>query len=224
MAHVQRKCSRDACRRSVPEGRRTCPGCGSRELAYVARYRDPSGAEHSRSFQRKADAQRYVHDQEAAKTRGDWIDPALGAVSLADHYRAWRNKAGGLSPTTLDKYDRAWRLDVEPTLGDMPLARITRADVRSMVNAAERRASAWQAAEALKLTRHLLNAAMDEERISRNVSARLALPETSRRAIVVLKPEQLAKAADALPERFHARPARGLLGAPLVRAYRPQAG
>lgn len=38
----------------------------------------------------------------------------------------------------------------------------------------------------------------------RNVSARLALPETSRRAIVVLKPEQLAKAADALPERLHA--------------------
>lgn len=201
MAHVQRKCSK--CRRSVPSGVRTCPSCGSREAAWVARYRSPSGAEHSRSFERKVDAERYLHDQETAKTHGDWIDPSVGMISLSDHHATWRSKVAWLSPTTLDKYDRAWRLDVAPALARTPLARITRADVRGMANKAETR-SAWQAAEALKLIRHLLNVAMDEELIARNVAARLPLPETTRQSITVLMPEQLARAAEELPERFRA--------------------
>jgi integrase len=201
MAHVQRKCSE--CRRSVPVGARACPSCGAREASWVARYRGPSGAEHSRSFGRKVDAERYLHDQEAAKTRGDWIDPKLGMISFGDHYSAWRSKVTGLSPTTLAKYDRVWRLDVAPALAGTQIVRITRADVRAMVSKTETR-SAWQAAEALKLTRHLLNVAMDEELIARNVAARLPLPETARQRITVLMPEQLASAADELPERFRA--------------------
>ena len=42
-----------------------------------ARYRDPAGKEHARHFDRKLDAQRWVDAQETAKTRGEWIDPAL---------------------------------------------------------------------------------------------------------------------------------------------------
>jgi integrase len=160
--------------------------------------------ERSRSFRRKVDAERFLRDQEMRKDRGDWVDPALGMIPLEEHHASWRAEAERLSETTLDKYDRAWRLDVAPVLGQMPLARITRADVRSMVDRAEKRSSGWQAAEALKLTRHLLNVAMDEERIGRNVAARFPLPETSRKGITVLMPEQLASAAEELPERFRA--------------------
>lgn len=42
---------------------------------YRARYRDPLGRQRSRSFARKADAQRFFLEIEADKTRGTWIDP-----------------------------------------------------------------------------------------------------------------------------------------------------
>ena len=82
MAHVQRKCS--SCRRSIPEGRRTCPVCGSRDAAWVARYRVPDGKERSRSFERRSDAERWITGQEASKLTGAWVDPTLGRMTFGD--------------------------------------------------------------------------------------------------------------------------------------------
>jgi integrase len=80
------------------------------------------------------------------------------------------------------------------------LAEITRADVLEMVRAAERRSSAWQAAEALKLLRLLLNAAVDAEMIVRNVAARIPLPQAPAKPVLVHTPEQLDAALEALRE------------------------
>ncbi|MGH9151444.1 MAG: hypothetical protein ACRD03_03340 [Acidimicrobiales bacterium] len=44
------------------------------EKGYRARYLDPLGRKHSRTFARKADAQRFLVEMEADKARGSWID------------------------------------------------------------------------------------------------------------------------------------------------------
>jgi hypothetical protein len=93
-----------------------------------------------------------------------------------------------LAPTTFAKYSTTWRLHVEPVLGRHQLAAIKRGSVVAMVKAIS---SPWQAAEALKLTRHLSYAAMDDGLIGRNVAARIEPPETRRTPIKVLSPEQL---------------------------------
>jgi integrase len=197
--HIQRRCTTKGCRRAVPPGARTCRGCGSRRFAYVARYVDPSGRERSESFDRAADAEAFALTQETGKTTGAWIDPAKGRVRLRVFHATWRTKADGrLAATTLDKLDRAWRLDIEPALGGARLAEITRADVVDMVRVAERRSSAWQAAEALKLLRLLLNAAVDAEMIVRNVAARIAIPRAPAKPVLVHTPEQLHAAVEAL--------------------------
>jgi integrase len=197
--HIQRRCTTRGCRRVVPPGARTCRWCGSRRFAYVARYVDPSGRERSESFDRVADAETFALAQETGKARGAWIDPAQGRVRLREFHATWRAKADGrLAATTLDKIDRAWRLDIEAALGGARLAEITRADVLDMVRAAERRSSAWQAAEALKLLRLLLNAAVDAEMIVRNVAARITLPQASAKPVLVHTPEQLQAALEAL--------------------------
>jgi integrase len=194
----------------VPSGARVC-SCGSRTSAWVARYRGPDHVERSQSFSRKSDADGFLADQETRKRRGEWIDPAKAEVPLEDFYATvWQSKAEGLSPTTAAKYERAWRLDIAPALGSFPLASITRSDIEDMIARARKRSSAWQAAEALKLVRRLLNAAMDKDYVGRNVASRLDMPTTTRKAITVLKPEQLHAAASALPERFGAL---ALLGA-----------
>lgn len=197
--HIQRRCTTKGCRRAVPPGARRCRGCGSRRIAYVARYVDPSGRERSESFDRAPDAEAFALTQETGKATGAWIDPAKGRVRLRAFHATWRSKADGrLAATTLDKLDRAWRLDIEPALGGATLAEITRADVLDMVRAAERRSSAWQAAEALKLLRLLLNAAVDAEMIVRNVATRIPLPQAPAKPVLVHTPEQLHAALEAL--------------------------
>jgi hypothetical protein len=51
---------------------------------YLARYRDPLGRQRSKTFVRKADAQRFLVDMESAKARGSWIDPRQADQPLAD--------------------------------------------------------------------------------------------------------------------------------------------
>jgi hypothetical protein len=53
-------------------------------IRYVARYIDPTGRERSKSFTRRADAQKYLTEIEAAKLRGSWVDPAQGRTLFRD--------------------------------------------------------------------------------------------------------------------------------------------
>jgi hypothetical protein len=154
--------------------------CGSGTVAYVARYRDPSNRERSRSFPRRSDAERFVASAEADVNRGAWIDPERGRETLASFWRRWRTSAGELnmpSERTLIAYDELWRLYVGPALRARRLDSITRADVLRVVEAARQR-SVWRATDALKVTRRLLNAAVDEELILRNPASRV--PRTCR--------------------------------------------
>ena len=65
------------------------------ESGYRARYRDPLGRKHSRTFARKADAQRWLAEVEHDKTRGNWTNPAFGRV----RFSAWWG-SGRRRPTT----------------------------------------------------------------------------------------------------------------------------
>ncbi len=46
-----------------------------RDGKYRARYKDPLGKTLSRTFARKADAQRFLLDFEADRVGGRWVDP-----------------------------------------------------------------------------------------------------------------------------------------------------
>jgi integrase len=204
MAHIQKKCR--SCRVSVAEGNRACRECGARRFTYVARYRAPDHTERSRAFPRKIDAERFVADQEHRIAVGAWTDPRRGRESLAEFYGRWEAAVvehGRLAPSTLAKYEGIWRLYVEPSLGSYPVARITRKDVRDLVNGASKR-SPWQAREVLKLVRMLLNRAIDDELIARNPAVGIPAPEAERSRVRVLKPWELEAVAANLPERWRA--------------------
>ena len=55
---------------------------------YRARYRDASGRLRSRSFTLKADAERFVREEEVALERGSWIDPRAGRHDVGGVVRA----------------------------------------------------------------------------------------------------------------------------------------
>jgi hypothetical protein len=51
---------------------------------YRVKYRDPTGRQRSRSFPRKADAQRFAVEMEADLARGQWLDPAGAQLSVTE--------------------------------------------------------------------------------------------------------------------------------------------
>jgi len=57
-----------------------------------ARYRDDSGREHARHFDRKVDGQRWLNEVTAAVVTGDYVDPKAGRVTFEGYYRLWRER------------------------------------------------------------------------------------------------------------------------------------
>jgi len=51
---------------------------------YRARYRDSLGRAHSKTFIRKADADRFILEMETEKQRGNWIDPRKADQPVAE--------------------------------------------------------------------------------------------------------------------------------------------
>jgi hypothetical protein len=53
----------------------------------------PAGGEHRQMLARKIDAQRWEGQNEAAKHRGAWVDPAGGTVKGGEQTERWYKQA-----------------------------------------------------------------------------------------------------------------------------------
>ena len=60
-----------------------------RRKPWRARYWGPDGRQHSRSFERKTEAQRWLAEVEHDKTRGHWTSPALSRVRFSAWVGEW---------------------------------------------------------------------------------------------------------------------------------------
>ena len=106
---------------------------------YRARYRGPDGRERSKSFKRKADAQRWLIQQETNKTSGTWVDPRAGAVKLRDFAEQFLEGKHDLKPKTRASYESLNRSLIEPTFGNVSIADLGPLDVDAWINALVRR-------------------------------------------------------------------------------------
>ena len=104
-----------------------------RRKPWRARYWGPDGRQHSRSFARKADAQRWLAEVEHDRSRGAWTKPALGRVRFSVWVEEWQATTNNVRLTTavrdrmlLDRY-------LLPRFGSTPLANISQRDVRAWV-------------------------------------------------------------------------------------------
>jgi hypothetical protein len=84
---------------------------------YRARFRDPLGRVHSKTFARKADAERFLLEMESAKIRGSWVDPRGADLPLAAWAEEFMSLARRLSPTTQETYRRDLERYVLPRFG-----------------------------------------------------------------------------------------------------------
>lgn len=174
---------------------------------WFVRYWTPDGARRSKTFRSMKQADDFAREVEMDKRRGVWTDPRLARTTLEEYWEAWRKRAEELArprASTLQKYDCVWWLYVEPALGAKQLGAIRRADVADMVTAVSERVSRWQAAEALKLARMLLNRAVDDEIISVSRASLVGALAIERRRPKVLTPEELGRLIEATADRRRA--------------------
>jgi len=106
---------------------------------YRARYRGPDGRERSKSFKKKADAQRWIIQQETSKVSGTWVDPTAGAVKVRDFMQQFLDGKHDLKPKTRASYESLNRSLIEPTFGDISLADLRPLAVDTWLNALVRR-------------------------------------------------------------------------------------
>jgi hypothetical protein len=169
-----------------------------------ARYRGPDGKERSRTFAKRADAERWLATSSADLIRGEWTDPKLGRMTFAEWVARWEKALVGIRPTT-----RALNLHVAhnylvPRFGSWPLSRITTSDVKTML--AEELADGRLSSSAVR--RHvlvlgvILKAAVEDGRISRNPCAGVKLPPESARPMRFLTAEEILAVADASGQHY----------------------
>src|SRR4051812_49582755 len=71
-----------------------------------ARYRDPLGRAHSKTFTRKADADRFAREMETEKDRGNWIDPRGADQPVAQWAEEFLLLCRRLAPKSQETYRR----------------------------------------------------------------------------------------------------------------------
>lgn len=82
-------------------------------LRWLARWREPDGAERKKSFRKKVDAEAHVNLVEADKLRGTYIDQRAGEILFSTYAKTWLADLT-LDPLTLQNIDDRLRRYVAP--------------------------------------------------------------------------------------------------------------
>lgn len=96
-------------------------------------YRGPDSRERSRTFDRKADAERWLAGVTVSTARGEWIDPSLGRVTFAEWCERWAPTIVDLRPATMARDLDMVRNHLIPAFGPVPLAKLTTVDVAAWI-------------------------------------------------------------------------------------------
>jgi integrase len=168
-----------------------------RPKPWLAKYRGPDGRQHSRSFHRKVDAERWIQDEESKIDRAAWVDPRGGAIPFSDYAETWLDGLHELKPKTVNEYQ--WHLTsrVLPTFGDKRLRSINPATVREWQNRllgdGLSTGTVRQSRGVLSL---ILGQAVNEGLLVRNPCEKVKPPTVRPRRQLFLTANQLAALAD----------------------------
>jgi integrase len=141
------------------------------EARYDVRYR-AGGRAVEETFKRRQDAENRVRQVEAERLTGPIADPRRGRQKLTDFAERWLDsrlvKGKPLAPMTKQGYLGLLARNIESTIGQYELARITPSVVRDWHSKVSVSAGRDQAAKSYRLLRAILNTAVDDELIVRN--------------------------------------------------------
>src|SRR5687767_5727496 len=176
-----------------------------RSGGYRARYRNPVGRLTSKTFTRKADAERFVREMEVDLDRGTWIDPAGSQLALAHWAEEFLSLARRLSPSTQQTYRRDLTRYILPRFGAYRLGRLPADEIEHWLNDEVAAGIAPSSVHRhYRTLRRVLQVAVEKEKIPANPCDRVQPPHVPAREMVFLTWEEAVDLAEAMHERYRA--------------------
>jgi integrase len=167
-------------------------------VTWQARWRDPSGRQCKKTFDRKSDAERFLADTEHSHLVGSYVDPVRSRMTVGEWSKPWMAGRSHLKPKTLASYQSLLRTRVLPTWTDTPLAGVTHAEVVAWVASMRSEGlSASRTRQAYHLLTSMLDDAVRDNRLPRNAAEGVDLPRLPTVERRYLTHGQVADLADA---------------------------
>ncbi|QLQ10960.1 MAG: site-specific integrase [Nocardioidaceae bacterium] len=176
-----------------------------------ARYRDSSGRQHAKHFDRKVDGQRWLNEVTASVVTGQYVDPKAGNVTFKAYAEQWR-AAQVHRPSSAAHVNTMLTRHAYPTFGDRPLSSILPSEVQAWVKrlgVADATTGRKPLAASTIGTLHsivssIFKAAMRDRRIIANPCDGTKLPTVERVQVVPLTTEQVETLAANMPKELTA--------------------
>jgi len=173
--------------------------------SWQARWRDPTGSQHSKNFPRRVDAERFLVTVEARKLDGSYIDPHAGRIRLGDF--AEQTTAGWVNrrDSTKARDESYLRSLVLPVFAAMPIGSIGFYDVQEWIT--DLVADGYAPAtirHAYQLLGRICNDAVTAGFIARTPCRDVNLPKIHDTEKRFLSPTEIGNLADTIHPRYRA--------------------
>ena len=173
------------------------------KVTWQVRYYDPAGRLRGKSFDRQVDAKRWQTENESAKNKGSWVDPAAGKITFGEWAERWYATTAGLRPASRRVYRQTLDYYVLPHFARAPLAGIDALSVREwMARLAAQGLGARTVAHARAALKRVLDSAVEGGRLNRNVVTLVKPPKRARKEMHFLDAAQVEQLAEAIGPSF----------------------
>jgi integrase len=168
-----------------------------------ARYFDPTGQERARTFARKADAERFLAGVESDKSRGLYVDPAAGRITVKEYATAWQASQVH-RPTTVAAFESHLRIHILPSLGHRPMGAVTRSEVQGWVKSRAEVLAPSTTTLVYSVLRMIFRSAVADRVLAVSPCERITLPKAPPTEVAPLPVAAVAGLVTAVPERYRA--------------------
>ncbi len=170
---------------------------------YRARFCDPTGTKHSRTFRRKSDAQTFLRELESDMLRGVWVDPRDADMALADWVDEFLSLCRRLAERTQETYRRDLTKYVLPRFGAYRLGHLPADEIENWLNDEIDAGIAPSSVHRhYRTLRRVLQVAVEKQKLVTNPCDRVDPPSVPKREMVFLDWDEAMTLADHLPERY----------------------
>ena len=174
-------------------------------VSWEVRYYDPGRRQRSKTFRRRADADRFRATVEVDKLEGRWADPALGRTPFAVWAERWWSTTTSMRESTRARDRRLLDEHVLPRFGRRQLAAIGQLDVRAWVADLSGQGLAPATVQKCYQTlAKIMAAAVDAGMLALSPCRRIPLPRIEREERRYLDPAEVALLAEAIGPRYQA--------------------
>lgn len=160
------------------------------------RYTDDAGQPRERLFDRKADAERWDANTRADVSRGVYVDPDAGKVTVEVYGEQWRMNQLHRD-STVDRVERSLRVHVYSVIGHLPMARVRRTNIQAWVKDRTHVLEPSTLRVVYSYLASMFRAATIDRVIGVNPCQEIQLPDVARTDLFVPTAEQVYAISDA---------------------------